>query len=240
MIILAIINKMAYSCRLHPQICMKTGFVSRIRMLSRPLGYSLVESLVAAAVLGAMFAGAISVVATMNTSERVSRNISVAYNYQDNAAKLWQLGLSPTEVASVMPCTTNNQVLAEVIGSQTAFGANSTVALSNSMGNLECVPITLEILNPLGTGSSLNIAQVYRPVYGTPVGTVATPFGGGGKAWLLDYTVPAAVRPAAVRPAAVLPQEALAAARPPTQAPLTHPTGLPRTGARSPRGTFFG
>jgi type II secretory pathway pseudopilin PulG len=140
-------------------------------------GYSLVESLVAAALLAAMFAGAVSIVATMNTSERVSRNISVAYNYQDVAARLWQLGLTPAEVAAVMPSRTNNAYLAEIIGNSTAFGANSTVALANSMGNLECVAITLEMLNPLGSASTTNIADVYRPVYGTAVTTSSTALG---------------------------------------------------------------
>jgi type II secretory pathway pseudopilin PulG len=140
-------------------------------------GYSLVESLVAAALLGAMFAGAVSIVATMNTSERVSRNISVAYNYQDVAAKLWQLGLTPTEVAAVMPSRTNNSYLTEIIGTSTAFGANSTVALASSMGNVECVALTLEMVNPLGSASTLNIDEVYRPVYGTAVVTSSKTLG---------------------------------------------------------------
>jgi hypothetical protein len=141
-------------------------------------GYTLVESLAASALLAAMLAGAVSIVATMNTSERVSRNISVAYNYQDTAAMLWQLGLTPTEVAAVMPSRTNNSYLTEIIGStSTAFGANSTVALASSMGNLECVGLTVEMLNPLGSASTTNVVQIYRPVYGTAVATTSTALG---------------------------------------------------------------
>ncbi len=96
----------------------------------RNKGYTLVETLTASALLAVMIGGAVKLVATMNLQEHVAYNGNVALNMQDCAAHLWQLGLSPTEVLSVLPTNTNNEYVdrAVIVSSANAvsFGAATT------------------------------------------------------------------------------------------------------------------
>ena len=133
-------------------------------------GYSLVEVVVSSALLGLAIGGALSLAATMNVQHAAAFSGAVSQNYHDNAARLWQLGLSPAEVLSVMPHVTDNADLLDAIvptgtapGSQVAFGASGTTTLANSMGTVESVPCTMTIRNPVGAANRTLTLQVYRP-----------------------------------------------------------------------------
>jgi prepilin-type N-terminal cleavage/methylation domain-containing protein len=133
-------------------------------------GYTLVEVLMGSALLGLAIGGAVSMTATMNVQHVAAFTGAVAQNYQDNAARLWQLGLSPTEVLAVMPHVTDNADLQNAIvptgtgtGSQVSFGTSGTTTLANSMGTLENVPCTVTIRNPVGAANRTLTLQVYRP-----------------------------------------------------------------------------
>lgn len=134
----------------------------------RHRGYTLVESLLAAAMLGAMIGGSVAMVGTMNLSERTAYSGTVALNTQTCAARLWQFGLTPTEVLSVLPCVTNNEFLEAAIvpsGVNTvSFGTATTTTLSNSMGSLENISCSVVIEDPQGVNNRTNTVQVYRPV----------------------------------------------------------------------------
>ncbi len=142
---------------------MKTFHRSR-----RNKGYSLVEALVASALLGAMIGGAVSMVGTMNLSERSALSGTVALNIQDCAAHLWQLGLTPAEVLSVLPTNTNNEFVDNslVVSSSNSvtFGTATTATLANTMGSLENISCTVTIKDPQGNNNRTNTVQAYRPV----------------------------------------------------------------------------
>jgi Tfp pilus assembly protein PilV len=133
-------------------------------------GYSFVEVLMASALLGLSIGGAISLSATMNVQHASASAGTIAQNFQDNAARLWQLGMSPTETLAVLPHVADNARLQDAIvptgtgaGVQISFGTAGITTLADSMGTLENVPCTVTIRNPVGGADRTNTVQVYRP-----------------------------------------------------------------------------
>jgi Tfp pilus assembly protein PilV len=109
----------------------------------RARGYTFAEVLVASALLGMGIGGAVSLTATMNTQHAAALSQSVAYNYHDNGARLWQLGLSSTEALSVLPDVRDNADLESAIvpattGSdkQLSFTSVTNTTLATSMGTI--------------------------------------------------------------------------------------------------------
>jgi hypothetical protein len=94
----------------------------------------------------------------------------VAYNYHDNGARLWQLGLSNTEALAVLPDVRDNADLENVIvpattGSdkQLSFTSVTNTTLAVSMGTVEKTTCTATIRNPVGGATNRNISvDAYR------------------------------------------------------------------------------
>ena len=130
-------------------------------------GYTFAEVLISSALIGVAIGASVQLMATMNMQEEASTDTAIALNLQDNAARLWQLGLSPTDVYSVLPSTLNNDDLAGAVTpsstNSVAFGSATTSTLANSMGTMESIPCTVNI-PILNTGTNrANLVQVYRP-----------------------------------------------------------------------------
>ena len=95
-------------------------------------GYSLIEVVIAGAVLmmaiAAVTAMALMTVAQQETNVRISQ----AINYQEQAARLYQLGLSPTTILSILPPEP---------GVSLTFQNATTGAIGevNGMERIECV-----------------------------------------------------------------------------------------------------
>ena len=66
-------------------------------------GYTIVEALVAAAILVIGVAAAASLAFTMVSQEEGNARVARAINLQEQAARLYQLGLSPTAIAAILP-----------------------------------------------------------------------------------------------------------------------------------------
>ena len=134
------------------------------------LGYSLAEVLVASAIIGLAVGGGIRLVATLGIQERASNDYSVATNLQDNAARLWQLGLSPAEVNAILPSTLNNSDLAGAVTATAnvpiTWGTSSMTGLANSMGTVESISCTVTIINPTGGTNRSRTIQICRPNVG--------------------------------------------------------------------------
>jgi hypothetical protein len=125
---------------------------------------------VASALLGLAIGGAVSLSATMNVQHASAFSGAVAQNYHDNAARLWQLGLSPSEVLAALPHVTDNADLQNAIvptgtgtGEQVAFGTTGSTTLANNMGSLENASCALTIRNPVGEADRTATIHVYRP-----------------------------------------------------------------------------
>jgi prepilin-type N-terminal cleavage/methylation domain-containing protein len=140
----------------------RTGSISRWRG-----GYTLAEVLVASALVGLALGGAIALSATMNMQNETATTVAAALSMQDNAARLWQLGLTSTECDGILPRTQNNNRLARAVvpssGNSMTWGTANTVVLPNSMGSVEEIDSTLTIQNPAGGTNRTNVIQVYRP-----------------------------------------------------------------------------
>lgn len=134
----------------------------------RNKGYTLVEALMASALLGAMIGSAVALVGTMNLQERAAISGTTALNTLETAGHLWQFGLTPAEVLAVLPTNTNNEFVDNniVVSSSNAvsFGTAATTTLSNNMGSLENIPCTVTLKDPQGTNNRSVTAQLYRPV----------------------------------------------------------------------------
>lgn len=134
-------------------------------------GYTFAEVLVASSLLGLAIGGAVALSATLTTQNHASLTSAIAQNYQENAAQLWQLGLSPAEVLAVMPHVADNADLQAAIvptgtgtGVQVTFGAATTTTLANSMGTLESVTCAMNVRNPIGATTNRTLTlQVHRP-----------------------------------------------------------------------------
>ena len=134
----------------------------------RKNGYTFAEVLMAAGLLGVMIGGTVRLIGTMNIVESSAGSNAVAMNLLDAAAKLWQLGLSPAEALSVLPISTNNEILDRSVvvdgsGNTVSFGTAGTTTLPNSMGTLENITISVNVEDPQGANNRTATATVYRP-----------------------------------------------------------------------------
>jgi type II secretory pathway pseudopilin PulG len=77
--------------------------------------YTLIEVLAAGAIVAIGAGAAASLSATVGFQEDVARRVSIARNYQENMAQLWQLGLDPVEIIALMPTGEGNRYLSEAL-----------------------------------------------------------------------------------------------------------------------------
>jgi len=73
------------------------------RKTSRPLGYSLIEVLVATGIITSAVAAAVSLGFATISQEEAGNNMARALAAQENAARLFRLGLSGDEIKRLLP-----------------------------------------------------------------------------------------------------------------------------------------
>lgn len=137
---------------------------------SRPCrGYTLIEVLAAAAVVSVGMAAAVSLSASLIQEEQFAWRVAITRNYQENIARLWQLGLAgprsnlPAKVSAVLPTMEDSVLLSE------ALSATPTLIELGNAGSsgmeaaqvLAAVNISSDPEKKV-QGASLNL-QVYRP-----------------------------------------------------------------------------
>jgi type II secretory pathway pseudopilin PulG len=64
--------------------------------------YTLVEVLIAAAILFLVVAAAASLSGGLTTQEILAQRTAIAINHQEQAARLWQLGLTPAAITNTL------------------------------------------------------------------------------------------------------------------------------------------
>ena len=140
-----------------------------MKMLSsrfrRRAGYTLIEVIASAAFIAVGMAGAVSLSTSMMVQEELNWRVSVARNYQENIARLWQLGLSPSEVMSLIPSASGNSKLSEVVGVSPTLTATGQ-ADEDGLGVMESAvcSFTINTANVSGAGAGgTNLVTVYRP-----------------------------------------------------------------------------
>lgn len=105
--------------------------------------YSLIEVLIAAGVLLTGIAAIAMMSHTMFLQEEANGRITRALNLQEQAAKLWQLGLSPGTITNVLPekCVSTNPPGADAVCLTFTTNANIT-----GLGNSPAESINLNIV----------------------------------------------------------------------------------------------
>lgn len=132
----------------------------------RTHAYTLIEVLAAAAVIAVGMTAAVSLSGSLMLQEELSFRVAATRNYQENMARLWQLGLSPSDVVSLMPSQKDNALLNQMIS-----GTPTLIELGNTnpggLGSLQAAAVTAAVnrsQNPSSEvqGSSQTLS-VYRP-----------------------------------------------------------------------------
>jgi prepilin-type N-terminal cleavage/methylation domain-containing protein len=134
-------------------------------------GYTLAEVLVATVLIGMAMGASLSLTSAIVVQEELSWRTTVALNYQENAARLWQLGLgsgSPLDLITprlteVMPVATSNALLSQALNSvpRTVPGV---IGPQGALGTMETAVSQVTVRNYNGaTVPAANNALIYRP-----------------------------------------------------------------------------
>lgn len=132
----------------------------------RCCGYSLVEVMVAAAIVAVGLTAATVLVGTLMTQQEINAVSLRAANLQEQAIRLYRLDMPPEEIVALLPEAT---LLGSVpTGGKYAidFGTstNNTFEVDGSQVTVEVTPCTLVYPNPSGNaGAVTNTISVVRP-----------------------------------------------------------------------------
>lgn len=127
-----------------------------------PRGYSLIEVLVASAILMIGVAAATSMTVVLNKQEEVNLQITRGTARLETAARLFQMGLSPSQVVALLP--------ADADGGSVTFGAVTSVSVSG-VGAMETATCTLSVPiegDGLFAGSTVDARQHTVTLYRLP------------------------------------------------------------------------
>lgn len=117
----------------------------------------------AASLIGVATTAAVSMSSTMMLQEELSWRVAVAMNYQENACRLWQLGLAHSEIIQIMPDTKGHPFLGDILDS-TAATTNTGVFNQSGLAVMEGGSNSLQVANySFGPAGSTTTVQLYRP-----------------------------------------------------------------------------
>jgi len=128
-------------------------------------GYTLIELLAAASIIAIGTTAAVSLSASIMLQEELAFRVAVTRNYQENMVRLWQLGLSATQAASLMPDQSQNPILQTAIQGNPALIDTGVVTLSGtSVESATCTAVINVSQTPPTeiAGASLTITA-FRP-----------------------------------------------------------------------------
>jgi prepilin-type N-terminal cleavage/methylation domain-containing protein len=134
------------------------------RLLHR--GYSLIEVLASTVVIGIGMTAAVTMSSTMIVQEEMSWRVNIGVNYQENAVRLWQLGLDRADILRVLP---TNPMLNDILINTTAgipVTLGNTAEVSSLMASLlenAATSSTLRNYASAATDGATVITDAYRP-----------------------------------------------------------------------------
>lgn len=113
-------------------------------------GFTLIEVLATAAIIAVGTAAAVSLSSSLMLQEELAWRTAVTRNYQENMARLWQLGMSPsgskdpTNIAAVMPTQQDSVRLNEAING-TPFLIETGTANPENLGTLQSAIVSATV-----------------------------------------------------------------------------------------------
>lgn len=132
----------------------------------RCAGYSLIEVMIAASILAVGLTAATVLVGTLMTQQEINAVSLRAANLQEQAIRLYRLGMPPEEIVALLPEATLQGTVPTDEKYAVDFGASetNTFEVDGSQVTVEVTPCTLVYPNPSGdTGAVTNIISVVRP-----------------------------------------------------------------------------
>lgn len=124
------------------------GHLKSPQTATRAAGYTLIEVLAASAVIAIGMSAAVSLSGTLMLQEELSWRVAVVRNYQENMARLWQLGIRAQDVLTIMPAQSDNVLLNQVI-------SGNPVIIQTGTTN----PTSLGSMQVAAVSASVNISQ---------------------------------------------------------------------------------
>lgn len=134
--------------------------------------YTLIEVLAAASVIAVGMAAAVTLSSTLMIQEELAWRVAVVRNYQENMARLWQLGIGngplAADVRALMPDPSTNDILAVCFTVNPTINAIGTTNPSD-LGIMEraivsaTVNISLDSDRRVKTAGSASTFYIYRP-----------------------------------------------------------------------------
>lgn len=109
-------------------------------------GYTLIETVVASSVLFIAVAAASSLSLSLVTQEEINERTARACNYLDNAARLYQLGLAPSQIQSLLP--------PDPIITGLTFQNRALTVSPQAVSSLEAQTITVTYLSTSSTSAA--------------------------------------------------------------------------------------
>ena len=133
---------------------------------SKPRAYSLIEVLIASGILLTGIAAIAMMAHTMFLQEEAHGRITRALNLQEQAARLWQLGLSSNTITNILPerCVSSNPPGADAVCLTFTNNANIT---NLGSGVVESISLNIVFHSATYAGGAVvyqtNAATVVRP-----------------------------------------------------------------------------
>jgi prepilin-type N-terminal cleavage/methylation domain-containing protein len=130
--------------------------------------YTLIEVLAASAVVAVGMSAAVSLSSTLMLQEELTWRVAVVRNYQENMARLWQLGIRDNDVLNFMPEQASNDILNRIIFGKPGINASGTTN-PTGLGSMEsavvtaAVNISLEGSANIEKNSPTTSFNIYRP-----------------------------------------------------------------------------
>jgi prepilin-type N-terminal cleavage/methylation domain-containing protein len=132
-------------------------------------GYSLVEVMVAAAIVAVGLTAAAVLIGTLMQQEELNAATLRAANLQEQAVKLYRLDLSPTDIVDLLPENSARIALGTVPPEGVygfSFSRDAETVLTSADGNIivDVSSCTMVFSNPGGEGGTItNRVSIVRP-----------------------------------------------------------------------------
>ncbi len=102
------------------------------------------EVLASAAVVAIGMTAMASLSGTLMLQEELSWRVAVVRNYQENMARLWQLGIDPRQVTALMPDQANNALLNQIINGTPSLVQTGT-SNPSGLGTMQTAAVTASV-----------------------------------------------------------------------------------------------
>ncbi len=133
------------------------------------------EVLASSAVVAVGMTAMASLSGTLMIQEELGWRVAVVRNYQENMARVWQLGIAQNQVMSLMPSQADNIVLNQIINGTPVIIQTGTTTPA-ALGTMQTAAVTASVnisqdikVEKQGAALTLSVYRSSLPTYLRPV-----------------------------------------------------------------------